>query len=133
VPDVGRQHRIVLVIVEHEDFRKFALRPHRMDFEFAEQAADVDVLLGVQVLVTQDNDLVLDQRRFERLEGVRVHPVLEVEAVNLGAEFCAQPFDLERRCRGLVIGQAVGGDIDVHGAVPRRLFWAGRCRPRPGL
>ena len=85
------------MVVEHEDFRKLALRSHRMDFEFAEQPADLDVLPGVQVLVAQDDDLVLDQCRLERLERRGVHAVLEIEAVDLGAEFCAQALDLEWR------------------------------------
>ena len=33
MPDIGRKHRIVLVIVEHQDFRKLALRPEGMHLE----------------------------------------------------------------------------------------------------
>src|SRR5690606_11303308 len=46
-------------------------------------------------------------------ERCGVHAVLEIEAVDLGAELCAEPLDLEWRRCGL--GQTVGGDVDVHG------------------
>ena len=66
VPHVGREDRIVLMIVEHQDFRELALRPHRMDFELAEMPAHGDVLRGVHVLVAHEEHLVLDQGRLER-------------------------------------------------------------------
>ena len=103
------------MVVEHQDFREFALRAHRVDFELAEQPADRDMLRGVEMLVAQEHHLVLDQRRFECLEGFRIEPVLEIEAVDFGAQPRAMTFDLER---GGACAQLFGGDVDVHG-VPR--------------
>ena len=119
MPDVGRQHRIVLVVVEHQDFRELALRAHRVDFELAEQPADGDVLGGVEMLVAQEHHLVLDQRRLERLEGFGIQPLLEIEAVDFRAQPGAETFHLER---GRACADAyVGGDVDVHGD-PRRAW-----------
>ena len=67
------------MIVEHQDFRELALRPHRVHFKLAEPAAKRDVLLGGQELVAHRQHLVLDQRGFERGKRVVVHRRLEVD------------------------------------------------------
>jgi hypothetical protein len=118
VPDIGGQDRVVLVVVEHEDFRELALRAHRMDFELAEPPADGDVLGGGQVLVAQDQHLVLDQGRLERPRDGGAHLRPEIEAVNLRPEPGTQPLHLERRaCERLLalIGTGLDAtDVDVH-------------------
>ena len=102
------------MVVEHEDLRELTLRPHRVHLELAEVPADPDMLLGRQMLVAYDDDLVLDQGGFERLERRRLVLLLEVERVDLRAEPCAQALNLERRLAGGG-GRFVAGDVDVHG------------------
>ena len=69
-----------------------------MHFELAEPAAHLDMLPGVEMLIADHDHLVLDQRRLQCLVGRGVQALLEVEAVDFGAELRAQAFDLERRC-----------------------------------
>ena len=49
------------------------------------------------MLVAQIDDLVLDQRRFERLERLGVETFFQIETVNLGAEVAPDALDLEWR------------------------------------
>ena len=72
------------------------------------------MLLGRQMLVAQDDDLVLDQRGFERLERHRIVVLLEIEAMNFRTQPRAQPLDFEG---GLAGGCLVGGNVDVHGSL----------------
>jgi hypothetical protein len=108
------------MVVEHEDLRKLALRPHRMHLELAEMPADRDMLLGRQMLVAYDDDLVLDQGGFERLECRRLMLLLEVEPMDFRAEPRAQALNLERRFSGRS-GCLVAGNIDVHALLPGSL------------
>jgi hypothetical protein len=116
VPDIGGEDRIVLVVVEHQNLRKLALRAHGMDLELAEQPADGDVLRGGQVLVAQDQHLVLDQGRFESPRGRGAHVLLEIETMDLRAQPGAQPLHPEgsvgRRLTGRLSADVA--DVDVH-------------------
>src|SRR5262249_9306048 len=94
----------------------FTLRPHWMHFEFAEQTAERDVLRRREILVTQHKHLVLNQRRFERLERVSIHTGGEVEPVDFCAQRRAQALDLKRcgKRRISVGGELLGCHVDVH-------------------
>ncbi len=107
------------MIVEHQDFRKFTLRPHRMHFEIAELAAERNMLLGRQMLVAQHDDLVLDQRGFEGVQRRRRQWLSEIDTGNLRAELDAQAFDLKWR-RGFR-KRGFGRDVHVHRRPPERV------------
>ena len=87
------------MVVEHQDFGKFALRPHRMHFEIAELTAERDVLRGRQMLVAQHDDLVLDQRGFEGVQRRRRQWLSEIDTGDFRAELDAQALDLKWRRR----------------------------------
>jgi hypothetical protein len=119
VPHVRGQDRVVLVIVEHEDFGEFALRPHRMDFELAEHPAHLDVLLRGQMLIADHDHLVLDQGGLESRKCLRIHGLLEIKAMDFSPQLRAQALDLEQRRTDVDPG-LFSGNVDVHVEPPCR-------------
>ena len=84
-----------------------------LHIHLAEQPADGDVLLGVEVLVAQHDHLVLDQGGLQRPERGRVEALLEVEAMDFRAQPGPQALDLEGLA-GAFVRRSFGDDVDVH-------------------
>ena len=70
MPDVGAERRRGLVVAELDQLRRVLafVRRERMHGQFAEPAAESHQLLGGDVLVAEDDQLVLDQRVLDRRE-----------------------------------------------------------------
>ena len=88
MPDVGAERRCGLVVAKFDQLGCVLafVRRERMHGQLAEAAAEGHQLLGGDVLVAEDDQLVFDQRRLDRGE-LRVRQRLaQIDAGNLGAE-----------------------------------------------
>lgn len=95
MPDIGRQHRIILVVIEHHDFRELALGPERVNFEIAEQAAKGNMLCRGDILIAGIDHLVSDQGFFKRVGGRLIDLAREVETVNFRPDGRPDWFDIK--------------------------------------
>src|SRR5207302_10072980 len=67
-----------------------------MDLQFAEAAAEIDLLLGAQLLVVKEDHQVVEQRRAD-LADRRVRQSLgEIDSRYFGAERAGYPIDPDR-------------------------------------
>ena len=66
-----------------------------MRLEVAEAAGEREVLLGGDVLVAEEDDLVLEQRAMDLVERLVVERLGQVDASDLGADRRAERLDGE--------------------------------------
>jgi len=71
-------------VPDHHDLRvtRLVLR-EGMDFKLAEKPRERDVLLAREVLSEEENDLVLEERPVNLLEGCPLEGFREIRATNL--------------------------------------------------
>ncbi len=67
-----------------------------MDVQFAEQPAEILVLLDGHFLVAEEDDQVVHQRVVDFLEGLIAERLREVDPADLGADARRQRLDLDR-------------------------------------
>lgn len=68
MPYVGREDRIVLMVVQDHNFWNLAFRPEGMNFQISEVATHNDMFVSSKILIPQNNDFVLNKRRLETIE-----------------------------------------------------------------
>ena len=78
-----------------------------MRLQLAEAAREGDVLLGGDVLVAEEDDLELQQRAMDLVEGLVVDRLGQVDAAELGADRRAQRLNAE-----MVIGLLLSVGVD---------------------
>ncbi len=71
-----------------------------MDGQFAEPAAEVHQILGADVLIAEDDQLVLDQGVLDHRERLLRERTAQIDAADLGAEMDADPPNRKARTSG---------------------------------
>ena len=107
MPALAVGARAVLVGVDDHQFGMAGLgRRRRVDVQFAELAAEIEVLLRRQMLVAEEDHQVLGQRAVDlvHLRGCRR---AQIDAADLAADDRGQLVDADR-----LIGRVVGRVLD---------------------
>src|SRR5262249_14764532 len=69
MPDVGGERRLVFVISEFDEDRcLLVVWGERMNSQFAEPPAEIDQIVGRDLLIAKDDQLVLDQSVLDHIE-----------------------------------------------------------------
>ena len=130
MPDVGAVGRGLFVVAKLDQLGRVLafVRRERMHGEFVEAAAEIHQVVGRDVLVAEDDQLVLDQRGLDRLELFVRQLAAKIDAADLGAEMDA---DLGHGDAGALGGKRfalVEFERLVHGASPLALYLVRLCR-----
>src|SRR5262249_21814745 len=87
MPHVGAERWVGFVVSEFdENGRWLVMRRERVHRQFAEPSAEIDQIVGRDVLIAKDEELVLDQRVKDHIEGLVGEALAKVDAPDLGAE-----------------------------------------------
>jgi hypothetical protein len=75
------------IVSDEDDFGsvRFVFR-ERVDFELSEKSAERKVLIGGDVLVPKEDDLVIEKGLVNRGMGLGVHGLAKVDAVDYGPD-----------------------------------------------